>query len=378
MVQLIAGALLLAFSLVAVVPPQHNLLWILSILAKEWGWVFALLCLPVLWPGWWGAPPWASAGGAGLALAAAVLYLVPLVQGAQAARRLPAALGAPFSGPARPGDRPAPFTWRDLFLGVPAPATALTTVTYATHGGVELKMDLTRPATGAPAPVVLVIHGGAWRSGDRKQLPKLNRYLTARGFATAAINYRLAPAHRFPAALEDVAAAVAYLKTHAVEHGIDPTRIVLLGRSAGAHLAMVAAFTLRDPAIRGAVSFYGPFGLEWGWDQDCKVLDIKTVMGDFLGGGPREFPEVYRAASPYRLIHPETPPVLMVQGEADVMVPPAHCHHLVEHLTPAGRPYHVVLVPQATHASDVNFNGPFGQIATWATERFLREVTQSR
>ncbi|HYF76035.1 MAG TPA: alpha/beta hydrolase [Symbiobacteriaceae bacterium] len=374
MLHLLAGAILLAFSLLAVLPPQHNVLWILSIPAKEWGWVFTLLCLPVLWP--WGAPTLAYAVGAAMGLTAAVLYLIPLLQGVQAARRLPSALGAPFSDPARPGDRTAPFTWQHLFFGVPAPATPVTTVTYATHAGVELKMDLTRPATGDPTPVVLVIHGGAWRSGDRKQLPRLNRYLTARGFATAAINYRLAPAHRFPAALEDVTAAVAYLKTHAGEHGIDPSRIVLLGRSAGGHLAVVAAFTLRDPVIRGAVSFYGPFGLEWGWDKDCKVLDVKTVMGDFLGGGPRDVPEAYRAASPYRLIHPDTPPVLMIQGEADVMVPPAHCDHLIEHLTPAGRPFHVVRVPQATHASDVNFSGPFGQIATWATERFLREVTR--
>ncbi|MDF2630646.1 MAG: hypothetical protein K0R39_4477 [Symbiobacteriaceae bacterium] len=92
MFQLIAGALLLAFSLLAVLPPQHRVFWILSIAAKEWGWVFALLCLPVLWP-------WASAVGAAMALAAAVLYLVPLAQAVRAARHLPALLGAPFSGP---------------------------------------------------------------------------------------------------------------------------------------------------------------------------------------------------------------------------------------------------------------------------------------
>ncbi|HWI62254.1 MAG TPA: alpha/beta hydrolase, partial [Symbiobacteriaceae bacterium] len=241
--------------------------------------------------------------------------------------------------------------------------------------GVALKMDLTRPAA-TPAPAVLVIHGGAWRSGDRKQLPALNRYLTARGFVTAAIDYRLAPKYRFPEALADVKAAVAYLKEHAAEFGIDPDRLVLMGRSAGAHLAVVATYTLKDAAIRGAVSYYGPFALEWGYDQKCKVLDVKTVLGDFLGGSPREARDVYHAASPYKLIHPEAPPILMVQGEDDTMVAAAHCHHLIEHLEAAGRPYELVLVPRATHASDLAFSGPFGQIATWATERFLWRVTR--
>jgi acetyl esterase/lipase len=201
----------------------------------------------------------------------------------------------------------------------------------------------------------VVIHGGSWRSGDRTQLPALNRYLTARGYATAAI---------------------AYLKRHAAGLGIDPDRLVLLGRSAGAQLAVVAAYTADDPAIRGAVAYYGPFDLEWGWQQKCKVLDSRTVLRDFLGGDPTEVPETYRAASALHLVTPTSPPVLLLQGAADTMVSPLHSYHLIERLKAAGSPYYMLLVPQATHASDINFSGPFGQMTTYAVERFLRVCFQ--
>jgi acetyl esterase/lipase len=354
LLHLIAGALLLAISLLAVLPPPAPVFWLLSVPVREWGYLLALLCLPLLWPGWIGSP--LTAIGSVCAMVAAVLFLVPLAQGAGAARKL----GAPFS-------------WMALLTTARARRAAVQTLTFAVHDGVALKMDVTRPAV-TPAPAVIVIHGGAWRGGDRRQLPALNHYLTARGYVTAAISYRLAPKYRFPDAMADVTAAIAYVKEHAAELGVDPGRLVLLGRSAGAHLAAVAAYTLDDPAIRGAVSYYGPFDLAWGYDQPCKVLDSKTVLGDFLGGDPRTVPEAYRAASPLHLVHPRTPPLLMIQGGADTMVSPRHCDHLIEKLEAAERPYRLVLVPGATHGSDFHFSGPFGQISTWAVAEFLREV----
>jgi acetyl esterase/lipase len=139
---------------------------------------------------------------------------------------------------------------------------------------------------------------------------------------------------------------------------------------------VVAAYTADDPAIRGAVAYYGPFDLEWGWQQKCKVLDSRTVLRDFLGGDPTEVPETYRAASALRLVTPTSPPVLLLQGAADTMVSPLHSYHLIERLKAAGSPYYMLLVPQATHASDINFSGPFGQMTTYAVERFLRVCFQ--
>ena len=158
--------------------------------------------------------------------------------------------------------------------------------------------------------------------------------------------------------------------------GADPTRIALLGRSAGAHLALVAGYGTPDPAIRGVISYYGPFSLAWGWHQDCKVLDIHTVMGDFLGGSPEDFPEIYRDAEPVQLVRPGVPPTLLIQGAQDTMVAPTHCDHLIERLKAVEAPHEYVLIPRATHASDINFAGPFGQISTYVVERFLRNVMQ--
>lgn len=382
---LIFGLLLFAVSLLAVLEPPNNFAWMVSVLAKEFGWVLALLSLLLLWPGW--IHEWTGIAGAVASIAAAACFVIPLSKAWPAARRLPTELEAAF-GPVVPmsTDRPAPFVWRDLFLGVRRPRVPVETVTYAVHSGIDLKMDVYRmpPAACAgpscpaanpgPAPAVLVIHGGAWRSGNRKQLPALNHYLAARGYVVAAINYRLSPAFRFPDALADVRAALTYLKEHAAERGVDAGRIVLLGRSAGAHLAAVAGCTAHDPAVRGVIGYYGPYDLAWGYRQTCKVLDHVTVMQDFLGGDPDTVPELYREATVVNLVGPDAPPILMLQGEADTMVSPLHAAHLIERLKAHGRKYHLVLVPLATHASDVNFGSPFGQMATYSVERFLRAI----
>lgn len=369
MLHLILGALLLFLSLWAVLRPPHSFFWLLSIPAKEWGWVGALLCLPLLWPGW--IQGHLAPVGAGLTLLAALLFLIPLALAVATARRVPAELEAAFGPAARP-PRP-PFAWRDLFLGVRIPRAVVTTETFAVRNGLELKLDLTRPVKG-PAPVVMVIHGGSWKGGDRGQLAPLNHYLTARGYATAAISYRFAPEHRYPEMLADVQEAIAYLRDHALELRIDASQMVLLGRSAGGQLATAAACTLRDPAIKGVVAYYAPFDLEWGYHQYTPVIDGPGTLRAFLGGGPDEVPEAYQAASPLHLVGPDSPPVLMLQGTADTLVSPLHSVHFVERLKPVGVPHCLLLVPQATHGSDFNFSGPFGQITTYAVEGFLKAV----
>ncbi|HYG57652.1 MAG TPA: alpha/beta hydrolase [Symbiobacteriaceae bacterium] len=360
-------------SLLAVVRPLHYTLWMLSVPVKEWGHWFALLCLPLVWLG-------LASGGteAYLAVAAAMLFLVPLVTARRAARQLPAAFAAAF-GPAAvpaPGDRAAPLVWRDLLLGVRKPRLQTRTITYADPGdGRPLRMDITRPTVSGPAPVVLVIHAGSWRSGDRTQLPDLNGYLAGRGFLTAAMDYRLSPVHRFPAAVEDVKAAIAYIKQHAQELGADPERMVLLGRSAGGQVAVLAAYTAGDPAIRGVVSFYGPFDLAWGYRVRSRIMNFREVLDGYLGpGGPEVAPEAYRSASPLSFAGRNSPPTLMVQGGADMMVSPKHNTKLSALLKEAGRPHLIVEVPLSTHGSDFAFSGPFGQISTYAVERFLRHV----
>ncbi|MGE5672318.1 MAG: alpha/beta hydrolase fold domain-containing protein [Mycobacterium leprae] len=375
MAHLLIGLILFGLALLAVLPVPHVSLWPPSVIAKEWGHVLAILCLPVLYPRWLFYP--IDEIGGGLALAAAILFLVPLLSSLDTARVLPEELAAAFGKvPGQPGDRPTPMLWRDLFLGIPLRRMPVETVTYVFRDGRRLKMDVTRPrGGGGAAPMVLVIHGGAWHSGNRKQLPALNRYLAARGYLVAAIDYRLSPGATFPAALNDVLSAVAYLKEHGAALGGDPTRIVTLGRSAGAQLAVLAAYVMQDPAIRGAIAFYGPFDLVWAYSAPGGVLDSPQILRDFLGGSPTDVPEQYQNASPVSCVKTNSPPTLLIHGDADRLVGTEHAIRLAAKLREAGRPHLVVRTPLGTHGSDINLSGPFGQISTYAVEQFLRAVT---
>jgi acetyl esterase/lipase len=265
-----------------------------------------------------------------------------------------------------------------MLLGVRSPSVRRRRMTYATRDGHPLDLDLHSPATpAAPAPCIVVVHGGSWASGDSAQLPGLNSYLAARGYAVAAINYRLAPDHRFPAARDDLLAAIDYLKRYALELGIDPRRFVLLGRSAGAQLALLVAYTADDAAIRGVVGFYGPADLVYGYQHPARksVIDSVGVIGRYLGGSPADVPQVYAAASPISHAGADCPPTLLIHGGRDTLVAPIQSDMLAMQLAQAGAQYMLLRLPWAEHACDVNFSGPSGQISTYAIERFLAAVT---
>ena len=100
-----------------------------------------------------------------------------------------------------------------------------------------------------PIPAVIVVHGGGWQGGGSMDFTALNAYLASRDYVVAAINYRSAPRAHFPAQRDDVYAAMAYLKTHAMELGVDPSRLVLLGRGEGGQLALLAVYTSGEPSI---------------------------------------------------------------------------------------------------------------------------------
>jgi acetyl esterase/lipase len=248
---------------------------------------------------------------------------------------------------------------------------------YSEVDGKTLRLDLYQPPSfPQPAPCVIVIHGGSWRSGDSKQLAPLNAYLAAHGYIVAAINYRLAPRWRFPAARDDVIAVLNYLKAHADSLHLDPHRFVLIGRSAGGELALLVAYTQHDPSIRGVVSFYGPTDMHWSWANPGNplVIDTHDIFRAYLGGSPQEFPANYDAASPIRFVDASIPPTLLIHGGRDELVSPRQSERLAERLAKAGVPHFLLRLPWATHAGDFNFSGPMGQISTYAIERFLIAV----
>jgi len=371
------AALCCGLSLLSVFAAPTYLLWEISILATEWGHVLAVLALLLFL-----FNLRRSRLAAALSLLAAVLALTPLLRALPVAARLPAQLQTALNATKWNGSTPVqPLNVFDLFRGIDSPDRPFQSLAYSQLENQELRLDFYQPVNSLkPAPCVIVIHGGSWRSGDSQQLAPLNSYLAGRGYAVAAINYRLAPRWRFPAARDDVKAALDYLKTHADSLRLDPQRFVLLGRSAGGHLALLAAYTQNDPAIRGVISFYGPADLHWSYAHPGNplVIDTHDILQAFLGGSPKQVPTNYDAASPLRFVNSSTPPTLLIHGGRDELVSIRHSERLAESLAQNQVPHFLLHLPWATHGADFNFSGPFGQMSTFTIEQFLAAVMTSR
>jgi acetyl esterase/lipase len=249
---------------------------------------------------------------------------------------------------------------------------------FAAHDGQSLSLGIYRPAyVHKPVPAILVIHGGSWRDGDRHDFGPFNAYLAARDYVVAAMDYRLAPRWRFPAARDDVLSAMAYLKVFANDLNIDATRIALLGRAAGGQLALLAGYTAQEPAIRGVISLYAPSDLRYEYEHPAppKLADTRAALEAYLGGPPNSGPDdAYFAASPINFVSPSSPPSLLVHGAKDPIVRLDEASRLEAKLQAAGTKHLLLRLPWATHLCDRSFGGPCGQIVTYAVERFLDSV----
>ena len=312
-------------------------------------------------------------------LAGATLAVVPTARGAAFARRLPPMLDEAFGPRAVCQGPPAkPFRIRRLARFRPGPSSTAERVVFARTPEYRLEFDLYRPRRGRPggAPCVVVVHGGKWTAGNSREFAALNPYLARRGYVVVGVNYRKAGRHPFPAARNDLRAAVDYLKRNATEIGADPERIALLGRSAGGQLALLVAYDRGDPAIRGVVSFYAPTDLRYAYGDPTnpRVIDHEAALEVYLGGGPGSSGEAYDAASPIEFVSPWCPPTLLLHGAHDELVHAVQGDRLAARLRDAGVPHLYLRLPWATHGFDHNLAGPGGQVSTYAVEKFLKKV----
>jgi acetyl esterase/lipase len=225
-------------------------------------------------------------------------------------------------------------------------------IVYATRPGFRpLSLDLHRPEHDG-APVIVFMHGGGWRLGSRRVLcPTFSAQngfprLVAAGFAVAAVDYRLSGEAVFPAQLDDVIAAIAWLRAHGSEFGVDATRIVLWGESAGAHLASLAG--LADGAVRGVVDWYGPSDL-LTFPGPRGDEERPTREESLIGGVIAELPELARRASPALQVSAGAPPFHIAHGTADAAVPCAQSEELRDALVAVGAEAALQLVPGADH-----------------------------
>lgn len=382
MVRLVVGAAAALLGLLAIIPAPNNLLWMAAIVGTEAPHLTVPVALATLLPGWRNTR--LGQLGVLLALLATPLLLSPTVRALPIAARLPAELDRAF-GPATPRSRegaPAlasPFNPLTIITGFRSPGVTMVTETFGRPADRDLLVDIFRPTERPePLPLVVVVHGGSWSSGDRTQLAPLNTYLAARGYAVASVSYRLSTEAIYPAAADDVTAAVRYLLANAERLGIDAERVVLLGRSAGGHLALQVGYSLTDVAVRGVISFYAPADLRYGYENPANpaVLDSTGVLSAFLGGAPDTAGALYDSGSPIRLVNEDTPPTLLIHGTRDELVSIRQSERLAERLAAAGRPYLLLEPPWATHAFDASFTGPTSQLSIYAIEHFLAAVME--
>ena len=394
MFRLISILCLLLISLLAVFRAPAYPLWLLSVIVQSFPWIFAALILLLLFTGGYG-------GRYGLinALASAlalVLYLSPVIRAYTTARGLGPKLQLAFRVIQLHGDsgdidrinkgkaqmaaaqKSAAFQWQRMFTG--AGAVPSHTMTYGSAGGVNLTLDLYPAQQPGPRPCVIVIHGGSWAGGDSRQLPELNSRLAKDGYTVAAINYRLAPRFHNPSPVQDVQTALNYLRSHATELSIDSNTFVLLGRSAGAQIALLAAYTLQDSAIKGVIDFYGPADMVWGYSAPSNplVMDSRKVMSDYLGGPYPAVPQNYLNSSPVAFVTRQSVPTLLIHGQQDPLVAYEHSTRLNRKLADSGVKHFLLTLPWATHGFDYNLNSPGGQLSTYSVAAFLEIICQKQ
>ena len=201
---------------------------------------------------------------------------------------------------------------------------------YSSIGKRELHLDVYEPAdsAGRSFPAILFIHGGGWRSGDRSMEVPMALRLAVIGFVTATVEYRLSREALYPAAVQDLKAAVRWLRARALDYHIDTTRIGVCGGSSGGHLAALLGVTNgtrqyeeqeRNPGhsseVQAVVDIDGPVDLtrpeESGKDQD----PLKPSAGKhWIGFGFEERPDLWREASPLTYRNKMTPPIAFINS----------------------------------------------------------------
>ena len=195
-----------------------------------------------------------------------------------------------------------------------------TDIVYAKRGDRELKLDFITPG-GTMRPLLICIHGGGWRAGNKRDFHDVMKGVAANGVAAATVQYRLTDEATWPAQIDDVRAAHKYLVDNAEKLGIDPERIAVTGGSAGGHLALMLGLGPKEQAeslrVRGIVNLFGPAELR---DIE-KIEHVRELVEALVDGKLEEKAEALSDASPVTIADRTDPPVLTFHGTDDEIVP---------------------------------------------------------
>jgi acetyl esterase/lipase len=227
---------------------------------------------------------------------------------------------------------------------IPTRITEFKDLVYKQIGDRSLKLDIYYPDDlTTPVPLLVFIHGGGWKKGDKSDYLRYLVDFAQKGYVTATISYRFSKEAVFPAAVEDVKCAIRWLKKHAEEYHIDPNKIAVIGGSAGGHLAMMIGYSSDDPVfnqdcesdsvssnVQAVVNLYGPS------DMTTDFAIIQKSLLQFIGEPFDVAPQKYIKASPITYITADDPPTLIFHGTLDETVPIKQSDILVEKLKEKG------------------------------------------
>jgi acetyl esterase/lipase len=262
------------------------------------------------------------------------------------------------------------------------PARARSVTYHVAEDGTRLELDVWRSRR-APGlrPAIVIVHGGGWAGGNRSDAPLWNEWLNELGYHVFDVDYRLAPPAPHRNQVADVKCALGWVTRHATEYGVDTARLGVFGRSAGANLVLLAAYTASDPLFppscdvpavgaRAVVNLYGPVDLKTLYEAGPYY--VQAILSAYLGGAPSAFPERYVRWSPLTHVRPSVPPTLTLSGESDRIIPSEQARLLASALSRVGATHETYVLPYTDHSFDLNWGGFSTQIARAALERFLK------
>jgi acetyl esterase/lipase len=277
-----------------------------------------------------------------------------------------------------------------LLMWLPRTVSHTRGVVFHHEGHRRVRLDVYEPKAprrdGELRPAIVQIHGGGWIFGSRVEqgIPLLN-HLASNGWVGFNVDYRLSPRATMPEHVVDVKRAIAWVRDHAEEYGVDPDLICLTGGSAGGHLCALAALTSddrtlqpgfedADTSVRAAVAFYGLYDLldeERRYYRHIRDWLIAQVVVKADRG---DDPDAFRRVSPIHRVHPGAPPMMVFHGEHDSLVPPEDARAFVERLeTTSENPVLYVELPGSEHAFDLAPSLRCARVVE-AIERFLRTL----
>jgi acetyl esterase/lipase len=244
---------------------------------------------------------------------------------------------------------------------IPENIEEIKNIEYKNINGKSLQLDIYIPKNLVkPAPLLVFIHGGAWKGGNRADYLIYLVDFAKKGYITATVSYRLLKDGPYPACAEDITDAVQWFFRNSDKYGYDPDRVALIGGSAGAHLALLAAYGWQKPnpildstqspvnhRIKAVVDIYGPVDLTTDYARN------QPLVTNFLAHSWQESPELYRQASPICYLDKNDPPTMLLHGTSDELVPISQSDLLKKKLDSLGVPSVYYRVPLWPHTMDI-------------------------